>query len=212
MRNAPSAVRCPELMMERHQRWAIPTAIFCGIFLLSVAAFGHGSRQLGMLNFEATAVASVFRAQEQAEQGKELEVRISLANPAFAANDALLLRVEIWNVGSRDLLVCREMFSLSAPCHLRLDFQPLAKVEHGGVADDCVPYEWMPHAPSKAQDFANILMKDWVSIPPNHFYGATIELYPSSYPELGVAGHYRLSGIYSSGGLHSSLLSIRDVI
>ena len=105
----------------------------------------------------------------------------------------------------RDLLLCREIFSFSAPCTPRLDFQPLANVEHEGLAADCVPYEWMPHVlPPKAQDFANILIKDWVSIPPNHFSGATIGLDPSMYPELRVAGHYRLSATYSSGGLLES--------
>jgi hypothetical protein len=190
------------LIMKTRWKWGIPTALLCGIALSAVAAFDSGSGQYGTLNFEASAVASVPSPQEQTEQGKELEVRISLAKPVVAANETLRLRVEIWNVGTRDLLVCKEVFSPSAPCTLRLDFQPLAKVEHRGLASDCVPYEWMPHIPPpKAEDFANILIKDWVSISPNHFYGAIIELDPSSYPELRVAGHYRLSGNYSSGGL-----------
>jgi hypothetical protein len=193
------------LIMKKRWKWGIPTALLCGIVLSAVAAFDRGSRQYGTLNFEATAVASVLSPQEQTGQGKELEVRISLANPIVAANEALRLRVEIWNLGTRDLLLCQDIFSLSAPCNLRLDFQPLAKVEHEGIAVDCGPYEWMPHVPPpKAQDFANILIKDWVSVPPNHFYGATIELEPSSYPELRVAGHYRLRGTYFSGGLLES--------
>jgi hypothetical protein len=191
-------------MMRKRWQWVIPTALLCGMALPFAAAFGRGYRQFEILNFEAATVASVFSPQEPIEQGKELEVRISLANPEFAANGALQLRVEIWNVGTRDLLICRKIFSYYGPCHLRLDFQPLAKVQHGGTAFDCVPYEWEPHTPPNAQDFANILMKDWVSIPPNHSYGETIELDPPLYPELRVPGHYRISGIYSSGGLLDS--------
>ncbi|MGA9730800.1 MAG: hypothetical protein WBQ83_08940 [Candidatus Acidiferrales bacterium] len=191
--------------MKTRWKWAIPTALLCVIALSVVVVFDRSSPQYGIPNFEAIAVASVLSPQEQAEQGKELEVRIALANPVVAANQALRLRVEIWNVGKRDLLLCREIFSFSAPCTLRLDFQPLANVEHEGLAADCVPYEWMPHVlPPKAQDFANILIKDWVSIPPNHFSGATIGLDPSMYPELRAAGHYRLSATYSSGGLLES--------
>ena len=171
------------LEMRTHYKWIIPTAILSTISLSS-------------------AVASSARPQEQAKQGEELEVKISVAKTLVAADEALQLRIEIWNVGARDLLVCKEFLSPSAPCTLRLDFQPLAKAEHGGLASDCVPYEWMPPSPpTVAQDFANILVEDWVSIPPNHFYGATIELNPSSYPEVRVAGHYRISGTYFSGGL-----------
>jgi hypothetical protein len=171
------------LEVRTYYEWIIPTALLTAISL-------------------SPAVASTSRPQEQAKQGEELEAKISVAKPLVAADEALRLRIEIWNVGARDLLVCKEFFSSSAPCSLRLDFQPLAKVEHCGLASDCVPYEWMPQSPSpRTQDFASILIEDWVSIPPNHFYGATIELNPSSYPELRVPGHYRVSGTYFSGGL-----------
>ena len=44
-------------------------------------------------------------------------------------------------------------------------------------------------------------MTDWVSIPPNHFYGTTVDLMPSGYPELRLAGNYRITAEFGSGGL-----------
>jgi hypothetical protein len=108
---------------------------------------------------------------------------------------ALIMKTR-WKWGIAAALLC--VIALSTVAAFG---RPLAKVEHEGIASDCGPYEWLAHVPPpRTHDFANVLVEDWVSIPPNHFYGATIELAPSSYPKLRVAGHYRLSGSYFSGG------------
>jgi hypothetical protein len=148
---------------------------------------------------EVSGVSDAFR-QDEAGRSAELEIRISPTKSRVTLGDALSLRVEIWNVGTRNLFVCRDF--LSGPCDLRLSFDPLAKVEHFGLAADCVPYELETHPPpSQKGDFAKTLVDDWIAISPSHFYGAAVELKPSWYPELKVPGHYRISARYSSGGL-----------
>jgi hypothetical protein len=144
--------------------------------------------------------ATVPEPQEQSQQGSGLEVKISPAKSAIAPPDTLSSRVEISNTGTQDLFVCRDFFS--GTCDLRLSFDPVAKVEHAVASADCVPYEWERNVPPpKSEDFAKTLAKDWVLLPPGHFYGATIELSPGAYPELGIVGHYRINGRFSSGGL-----------
>jgi len=168
---------------------------------LGIAALSAICWAVPLRSVSVPAVPSGSRPQEQAKPGKQLDVKISVAHPKVAINESLQLHVEIWNLGTQDLLVCKELISFTAPCYLKLDFQPLAKVTHHQIAVDCVPYEWLKDVPPrKIEDFANILIADWVSVAPNHFYGATIEMKPSYYPELGVPGHYRVSGSYASRG------------
>ncbi|HYL46649.1 MAG TPA: hypothetical protein VEU52_06460, partial [Candidatus Limnocylindrales bacterium] len=49
------------------------------------------------------------------------------------------------------------------------------------------------------------LTRNWVSIPPNHFYGSIIQLDPRYYPELNTPGHYRINGRFVSEGLLSTV-------
>lgn len=144
------------------------------------------------------ASSPVPNARVQAKQVRDLEIKISAEKSVVDSGEPVQLRIEIWDIGTQDVLVCKEL--ISGPCDLRISFDPPAKVEHAGTAGDCAPYESTAHPPSQAEEFANVLVKDWVSIPPKHFYGSTIELDSRNYPELRVPGRYRISGIFSSGG------------
>ena len=104
----------------------------------------------------------------------------------------------MWNSSTQDLFVCRDF--VSGPCNLRVSFDPMASVEHWGSSADCAPYEWTTHSNRPSEDFAATLVRDWVSIPPGHFYGGTLELNAETYPELRFAGQYRITGRFSSGG------------
>jgi len=131
-----------------------------------------------------------------------LKVRISPLRSVVHRGETLRLRVEVWNIGDTDLLVCKDL--ARGPCALRLSITPLANTKHTGLASDCVPYEWLTHPPTQAADFTKILLRDWISIPPNHFYGTMVELTPGEYPELLFVGHYRVSGQFHSDGLLES--------
>jgi hypothetical protein len=145
--------------------------------------------------------------QESNSQMNELEVRISPLKSEIVAGEVLQLRVQVWNHGNEALYVCRDIHAgiiYGGPCHLRLDFNPLVKMEHRGGSSDCVPYELLRPAPQPTESIATILAEDWVFLPPNRFYVGFVTLDRGSYPELGVAGRYRIQGHYSSGGLLSS--------
>lgn len=140
----------------------------------------------------------------EAKQGStkgtaNIEVHISTQRRVVRVGDSVDLRVEISNTGADDVLLCKDF--VSQPCGLRVDFQPSAKIAHEGVAADCVPYELSEHQAAAPDDFARILVRDWVSVPPRHFYGGTIRLSRGTYPELGVSGSYRISVRFNSGGL-----------
>jgi hypothetical protein len=139
--------------------------------------------------------------EEEKQLANEVDVRITPLKNVIAPGDTLPLRVEIWNIGTQNLYICKNWDTFGAACRLDLSFDPLAKTEHGSITEDCVPYEWLTHPSLDQGSFADILTKDWVLISPGHFYGGIMELKPGSYPELGEVGRYRISGRYSSGDL-----------
>jgi hypothetical protein len=133
--------------------------------------------------------------QEQKQQS-ELEVRISPLKNVVVSGETLQLRVEMWNVGSDDLFICSDFNLITAQfCTLTLSFEPRGKGPRAlSAADVGFPNE-------NRKSFVDALVRNWISIPPGHYYGAIVELNPTSYPELSEVGGYRLQGRYISGGL-----------
>jgi hypothetical protein len=115
----------------------------------------------------------------------------------ITAGDTLAVRVEIWNVGNQDLFICKNFEGVRLVfCDLSLSFTPRAVAPRT---------EWAVDAnPDENESFANALVRNWISIPPKHFYGMVVELDPSTYPELKTAGRYRIHGRYVSPGLLGS--------
>lgn len=136
--------------------------------------------------------------EEQKRAAEDLEVRISPLKDVIAAGDTLSVRVEISNIGTQDLFICKQFHGVRLVfCNLDFSFDPSVKAPRRAWAADTFPGE--------KESFANALVRNWVLIPPKHFYGAIIELNPGSYPELKTVGRYRVAGRYVSSGLLAPL-------
>jgi hypothetical protein len=137
------------------------------------------------------------RKQTTTEESK-LQVKLSAERRTIHSGETLVLHVEIWNAGPDDLFICKDFFGprLARFCDLRLSFNPTVRggFPGVGVAVDGVPTRELP-------TFANALVANWLSIAPRHFYGEIIEINGSLYPELQVAGKYRLSATFSGAGM-----------
>jgi len=135
-------------------------------------------------------------ATPQTQQSEEIEVRIAALKSTVVAGQTLQLRIEIWNVGSQDLFICKN-FDVYTPhfCYLTLTFQPPGVRSGSGLASDI----GFPNP--NADSFVNALVRSWISIPPGHFYGAVVDLNPGFYSALATPGHYRIRGTFGSGGL-----------
>ena len=132
---------------------------------------------------------------QQIEQpAQDLKVKISPLKSAIAAGNTLVIRVEIWNIGTQDIFVCKQFEGVRLVyCGLDFSFEPAA---------DAARSNWSAIGISNEKEtLAEALVKNWISIPPKHFYGTIMELSPGSYPELKTPGRYRISGRYFSGGL-----------
>ena len=139
------------------------------------------------------------KLQNPLDQKEGLEVRVRPLKVHVVKNHSIQLHVEIWNWSAEDLFVCK--WVVSGPCDLRVSFDPLANLAHGVLTNDCAPYDWLPHTPGNgAEGLLGVLIRDWVSIAPGHFYGVAIDLSPELYPELKVPGRYRVNLRFSSGG------------
>jgi hypothetical protein len=134
----------------------------------------------------------------QSRERPEVEVRISAIKDKIAAGNSLSIRVEIWNVGSQDLFICKHFHGLRLVyCDLDLTFQPSVEAARHVWAVDTIQDE--------KESVVDALTRNWTSIPPNHFYGSIIQLDPRYYPELNAPGHYRINGRFVSEGLLSTV-------
>jgi len=73
-------------------------------------------------------------------EGEKIDVRISASKNSIASGETLKVRVEIWNVGTKNIFVCRDFQTPAPPCGLRLIFENTARHQYGtgwGSAADC---------------------------------------------------------------------------
>jgi hypothetical protein len=60
-------------------------------------------------------------------QDEKIEVRISPVKNTIASGETLKVRVEIWNVGNKNIFVCRDFQSHAPQCGLRLIFENIER-------------------------------------------------------------------------------------
>jgi hypothetical protein len=138
--------------------------------------------------------------QTQDTKNKQIEVRL-IPKKKINVGEALEVRVEIKNVGSKPLFIKNAIYELCAPAplSLRLELGPPMKPWQGhGCASDCI-YD--------AKDsFAGRLAYHWTILPAGDFFGTVVTMDPHAFPQLNTPGRWRLRGTYeSTSNLSSSL-------
>ncbi len=127
---------------------------------------------------------------------KQIEVRISPQSKVVRVGEPLEVRVEVWNVGSEQLFIEKDIYAPCADSSLsfRIDSGPPIRATGpgAGCAADC--------ADDKKDSFASHLVKLCIPLPAGHFYGTVVRLPPYLFPQLQTPGHWRLQGKYSSNG------------
>jgi len=128
----------------------------------------------------------------------------------IVAGGSIRVRVEIWNMGSRDIFICKDFqATYTGYCSLRFTLSG-PKGSYGAETASA-----SDEFPVKTEEFCQTLYKNWILIPPKHFYGTIVELSADTYPILLKPGHYILKAEYNSAGLlldsySNSLLAHRD--
>ena len=150
-----------------------------------------------VLTYISTAAQAPEATAPALRQDEKIEVRISPTKHTIASGETLKVRVEIWNVGTKNIFVCRDFQTPAPPCSLQLIFENTARHQYGtgrGSAADCF-------ITAERDSFATVLTTSWLLLPPAHFYGGLAEINTSGFTELPRPGRYIVRGDFSEGGM-----------
>lgn len=113
------------------------------------------------------------------------------------SGERLKLRVELWNVGTNDVIIAqniRETFG-NSELRLFLETDSLRDNEPIAVADGI---------PEPNPDFEKTFVTNWLTLNRAHFYGTYVYMDPIEFPRLRKPGHYRVGAEYYSRGISST--------
>jgi hypothetical protein len=148
---------------------------------------------LSFLFLNSTLLSSGLQGTQESKAGEaSIELRLSVQKKVIRPGGSLEVRVEIWNTGSRDIFIGQNLDRWGSISELSLHLEGGVEPhgETAGVAGDSL----------NDPNFASVLTKYWLPLPPGHFYGRVVKMYPDSFPKLDKRGRYRLKAEYSCIG------------
>lgn len=155
--------------------------------------FVHSWRLLALT--VALVPSAVGVSQTPGEDLGQIEVRISSKSNVVMAGETLEVRVEISNVGRKQVFIEKRIYQECSysPLSLQLELGPPLQPGPGvGCASDC--------GDNPKASFTNRVVQRWIPLPVGHFYGTTVRMYPDLFPQLRTPGRWRLRGEYRSDG------------
>jgi hypothetical protein len=159
--------------------------------------YNRAALLLSFFFLNSTFLSSGLQGTQESKAGDaSIELKLSVQKKVIRPGGSLEVRVEIWNTGSRDIFVGQNLDSPGSisELSLRLEGGVEPSGETAGVAGDSL----------RDPDFVRVLSKYWIPLPPGHFYGRVVKMYPDSFPKLDKRGRYRLRAEYSCIGFPTS--------
>jgi hypothetical protein len=141
---------------------------------------------------------------ENADAGK-LKVTIAADKTKIKAGESLVLRVQIYNIGSQSVYVATS-FDGPENALSRLSvtlFRDGTLVDSGGVQRSAADYGRYRPEDLKKHPLANEFSKYWLVLRPGYAYGGQLVLDPTTFQTLSKPGKYEVRGTYSSSGFMS---------
>ena len=142
-----------------------------------------------------TLVCALGSLSLQPHTGPEIAIKIAATQKHYVSGEKVRIRVELTNLGNRDLLVGRELTGYgSNPADITFGvWNSAGKAVPGQkAARDC----FLRQNPDSV---ATAVMKRWIALPPASSYVSTVDFRPS--PPLEAPGRYRIVATYESGGV-----------
>jgi hypothetical protein len=143
---------------------------------------------------EGAVIANSSGPQESSEK---IEVRLVQEKSVIRSGETLKLQVEIWNVGTNDVIIAQNIDEPYWNAVLELSLEVGSQL-HGpaaGMAADAIP--------ESNPDLAKTFIDNWLTLRRNHCYGTFVYMDPMDFPQLRKPGHYRVRARYSSRGISS---------
>src|SRR5271154_7448992 len=117
--------------------------------------------------------------EDQPKPDHQIEVRLRSKTTTVQVGETLEIRVEIRNVGNKELFIEKNVYDACtrSPLSLYLESRPPLKVQGPGMAcaADCLD--------DPTETITNRLLERWISLPVGHFYGAAVRMDPDFFPE-----------------------------
>ena len=140
-----------------------------------------------------------FPGRQQETAKNSIELRLLPKRLTVHAGDSLDVTVEIWNVGTKEVILGKSIDGHSPISHLSLSLEGGSPKSTGpgvnGAADSL---------PNPNEPFANILVKHWIPLPAGDFFGRVVSMDPHLFPQLLTPGRYLLKGNFRSMGFPTS--------
>jgi len=143
------------------------------------------------------ASAQTLTQEAASHSSPKLELRLFAAKSTIRPGEQLKLRVELWNVGSNDVIIAQNLDSTFGNSALSLILQTgLGGESHGSIGDR-FPEPGEP-------DFEETFLTNWLTLNKKHFYGTYVYMDPIDFPHLRKPGRYQVSAQYYSRGISST--------
>ena len=127
----------------------------------------------------------------------KIELKLVAEKATIRPGERLKLRVELWNLGTEDIIIAQNIDRTFGNSELEL-FLEVGSAFQGsqmhGVAD---------RIPDSNPDFAKTFVTNWLTLNKGHFYGTYVYLDPVDFPPLQDLGDYHVLAEYSSRGISS---------
>jgi hypothetical protein len=136
-------------------------------------------------------------AESSPDSAPKIELRLTPEKATIRLGERLKLRVELWNVGSKDVIVAQDIDRTFGNSELRLLLEAgsLREAGSGFVADGI---------PDPNPDFEKTFVTNWLTLNRGHFYGTYVYMDPIDYPHLRKPGRYKVRAEYDSRGISST--------
>jgi len=143
------------------------------------------------------ATTGIANSQTPKESSPNIEVKLIAEKSVIRSGETLKLKVEIWNVGTDDIIIAQNIDATFGNSTLELFLQVGSKLQGPnthGIGDGI---------PESSPDFAKTFVTNWLTLNKAHYYGTYVYMDPIDFPQLRKPGRYRVRAEYYSRGISS---------
>jgi hypothetical protein len=143
------------------------------------------------------ATTGIANGQAPKKSSPNIEVRLTTVQRVIHPGETLKLKVEIWNVGTEDVIIAQNIDATFGNSTLELFLEVNSALQGPNMlaVGDGIP--------EPNPDFVKTFVTNWLTLNKSHYYGTYVYMDPTEFPPLRKPGHYRVRAEYSSRGISS---------
>jgi hypothetical protein len=131
------------------------------------------------------------------EPAPKIEVKLIPQKRVIRPGEKLQFKVEIWNVGTEDVIIAQNIDAMLGNSILELF------LEVGSALQTPQTHFVADGIPESDPDFEKMFVTHWLTLNKAHYYGAYVYIDSIDFPQLRKPGHYLVRAEYSSRSISS---------